>query len=94
MIFAFMISSQEGLGKAELLAQGIYMALITTAAGLTIAIPSLLFSAWFNASVERFMRDVDEALLETMPAFARMESPEENGAVEASTADAVSSGTA
>jgi len=93
MIFAFMISSQEGLGKAELLAQGIYLALMTTAAGLTIAIPSLLFSAWFNASVERFMRDVDEALLETLPAFARMEGSPVNGPVGASAAEPVSSTT-
>jgi len=73
MIFAFRTSSQEGLGKAELLAQGIYLALMTTAAGLTIAIPSLLFSAWFNATAERFMREIDETLLETMPSFTRVE---------------------
>ena len=73
MIFAFRSASQEGLGKAEVLAEGIYLALWTTAAGLTIAIPSLLFVAWFNSSVERFMRDIDETLLETMPSFTRME---------------------
>jgi len=73
MIFAFRTSSQEGLGKAELLAQGIYLALMTTAAGLTIAIPSLLFSAWFNATTDRFMREIDETLLETMPTFTRVE---------------------
>ncbi len=93
MIFAFMISSQAGLGKAELLAEGIYMALITTAAGLTIAIPSLLFSAWFNAGVERFMRDVDEALLETMPAFARMENSAVNGPIGQAAGEPVSSTT-
>ena len=77
MIFAFRVSSQAGLGKAELLAEGIYMALITTAAGLTIAIPSMLCAAWFNATADKFMRDIDEALLETMPTFTRME--HENG---------------
>jgi biopolymer transport protein ExbB len=73
MILAFMVSSREGLGKAELLAKGIYLALMTTAIGLTMAIPCLLFYAWFNARAERFMRDMDETLLETMPSFARME---------------------
>jgi len=73
MIFAFQISSQEGLGKAERLAEGIYLALMTTAAGLSIAIPCMLLSAWFNGLVERYMRDVDECLLETLPAFTRME---------------------
>lgn len=74
MIFAFRVSSQAGLGKAELLAEGIYLALMTTAAGLTIAIPCLLLVAWFNARVERYMREIDVCLLETMPSFARMES--------------------
>jgi biopolymer transport protein ExbB len=73
MIFAFRVSSQAGLGKAELLAEGIYLALMTTAAGLTIAIPCLLLVAWFNARVDRYMRDIDESLLETMPSFTEME---------------------
>ena len=73
MIFAFRVSSQAGLGKAELLAEGIYLALMTTAAGLTIAIPCLLLVAWFNAMVERYMREMDENLLEVMPSFTRME---------------------
>ena len=73
MIFAFRVSSQAGLGRAELLAEGIYMALLTTAAGLTIAIPSLLLAAWFNGRAELFMRNIDEILLETLPGFTRME---------------------
>ena len=73
MIIAFRVSSLEGVGKAELLAEGIYLALMTTAAGLTIAIPCLLLAAWFNTRVEKYMRDIDEALMDTMPSFARME---------------------
>ncbi len=73
MIFAFQVSSQQGLGKAESLARGIYLALITTAAGLAIAIPCLLLVAWFGSRVERYMREIDVCLLETMPSFTRME---------------------
>jgi len=73
MIFAFRVSSQAGLGKAELLAEGIYLALMTTAAGLTIAIPCMLLGAWFNARVERYMWDIDETLLSTLPSFTRCE---------------------
>lgn len=73
MIVAFRTASQEGLGKGELMAQGIYMALLTTAAGLTIAIPALLLAALFNSKVEKFFRQIDEHLVETMPCFARME---------------------
>jgi len=97
MILAFQISSQEGLGKAERLAEGIYLALMTTAAGLSIAIPCLLFASWFKTRAERFMCDIDETLMEAMPSFARWEgsvqskfvvsqpAPEEEGEVVAAT---------
>jgi biopolymer transport protein ExbB len=73
MIIAFRTASQAGLGKGELMAQGIYMALVTTAAGLTIAIPALLLSALFNSKVEKFFREIDKHMMTTMPCFARME---------------------
>jgi biopolymer transport protein ExbB len=73
MIIAFKTASQAGLGKGEMLAQGIYMALVTTAAGLTIAIPSLLCAAWFNGKIETFFREIDVSLMSTFPCFARVE---------------------
>jgi biopolymer transport protein ExbB len=73
MIMAFYMASTAGLGKPELLAQGIYLALLTTAAGLIIAIPSVLFAAYFNSRIDVFMRDMDEQLMEVMPSFSRME---------------------
>jgi biopolymer transport protein ExbB len=73
MIFAFSTASRVGLGRADELAKGIYLALMTTAGGLTIAIPALLFAAWFNGRAERYIREIDETLLETMPCFASME---------------------
>ncbi len=73
MIIAFKTASQAGLGKGEMLAQGIYMALVTTAAGLSIAIPSLLCAAFFNGKIERFFREIDVALMSTFPCFARVE---------------------
>src|SRR5690606_17423647 len=60
MIMAFRTASQAGLGRAEILAEGIYLALLTTAAGLSIAIPSLLFAAYFNIRIDRAMRQTDE----------------------------------
>lgn len=75
MIFAFMVTSQDsdaGRQAAEL-GRGIYLALLTTAAGLTIAIPCLLLAARFNAQVERYMRRMNETLLRTMNSFVRME---------------------
>jgi biopolymer transport protein ExbB len=49
----------EALGKTELLAQGIYKAMITTAAGLIVAIPALLFHHWLNARVQKLVVDID-----------------------------------
>ena len=73
IMFAFNSASERGLGGGEQMAKGIYLALLTTAAGLTVAIPCMLFSAWFNGKAERYMRDIDECLQDTMPCFAQME---------------------
>jgi len=73
MIIAFRTASQSGLGKGEMLAQGIYLALVTTAAGLSIAIPSILFASFFNTKIEGFFRIIDVALTDTFSCFARVE---------------------
>jgi biopolymer transport protein ExbB len=73
MIFAFNEASDIGLGKGEALAHGIYLALFTTAIGLTIAIPSLLCVAWFNGRLERYFREIDQELQPLHPSFVRME---------------------
>ena len=73
MIIAFRTASQSGLGKGEMLAQGIYLALVTTAAGLCIAIPSILFASFFNTKIEGFFRIIDIALTDTFSCFARFE---------------------
>jgi biopolymer transport protein ExbB len=52
MIDVFTVISMEGTGEAEQLAGGISQALITTAAGLSVAIPSLLFYRYFSGKVE------------------------------------------
>ena len=73
MILVFRTASQVGPGKAELLAEGIYLKLETTVAGLLVAIPSVLFAALFNSRSEKFIRRIDEVLMETIPCFIRME---------------------
>lgn len=77
MIFAFQ-SAEGGLGtggNAGELAAGIKLALITTAAGLTIAVPAMLLSAWFNSRVDKFMRQIAAAVGDTIPLFTRLEQP-------------------
>lgn len=73
MLEAFRTASTAGLGKAELLAKGIYLALETTVAGLAIAIPAMLAAAWFQARIERAMFVIDERMMETLPLIPRMQ---------------------
>ena len=49
MIEAFYVVAESGtIGDASLLADGIYKALLTTAAGLTVALPALGFHHYFK----------------------------------------------
>ena len=75
MIIAFHTASQSGLGKAELLAKGIYMALLTTAGGLSVAIPSLLLGSFFSGRVERYFRDMDKLLIPLVPHLVKRPQP-------------------
>lgn len=71
MIIAFRMASTQGLGKGEQMAEGIYMALMTTAGGLSIAIPTLLLSAFFNSKVEKQFREIDRNLMPAVPFLAK-----------------------
>ncbi|MEM7308199.1 MAG: MotA/TolQ/ExbB proton channel family protein [Planctomycetota bacterium] len=65
MIEAFSsIALQDGLGKPELLASGISQALITTAAGLAIAIPAQAIYYFFRGRIDRFVRSSEDLYLE------------------------------
>ena len=55
MIDVFNVLMVEGTGNASVLAGGISKALITTAAGLTIAIPSLIFHRHFTRRLDELV---------------------------------------
>lgn len=61
MITAFqtVAISADALGKTELLAEGIYAAMITTAAGLSVAIPVLICYHWLSARIDRLVMEID-----------------------------------
>jgi len=62
MIEAFQVTSESGgTASTALLAKGIYEALVTTAAGLTIAIPVLLLYHYLTGRVDRLIDEIDEA---------------------------------
>ena len=60
MIRAFNnIATADAMGRPELLAKGISEALLTTAAGLTVAIPAIIFYLFFVSRVDRLIIDID-----------------------------------
>ncbi len=60
MIRAFnAIATSDAMGRPELLASGISQALLTTAAGLTVAIPALILYMYFVSRVDRLIIDID-----------------------------------
>lgn len=61
MIRAFMeIQARGGNVDANVLAGGIWEALMTTAAGLAVGIPALIFYNWLVGKVERFVFEMEE----------------------------------
>lgn len=63
MIKVFSAIMAAGVGDPAVLAGGISEALITTAAGLSIAIPSLMFHRYFGGRVERLVLMMEEEAL-------------------------------
>jgi len=63
MIDVFQVISVEGVGKADVLASGISKALNTTAAGMSIAIPTLVAYRFFEAKINRYVVDIEQHAL-------------------------------
>ncbi len=59
MIKVFQTIVTEGTGNAAILAGGISEALLTTAAGLSIAIPTLIFYNYFNKKIEHMIVEME-----------------------------------
>ena len=63
MIDVFGVIMQAGVGNPGVLAGGISKALITTAAGLSVAIPALMFHRYFNGRVDKLIIGMEEQAL-------------------------------
>jgi len=63
MIKVFAVITSAGVGDAGILAGGISEALITTAAGLSVAIPSVIFHRYFTGLVDRLAILMEEQAL-------------------------------
>ncbi|MDI1230713.1 MAG: MotA/TolQ/ExbB proton channel family protein [Methylobacter sp.] len=60
MINVFSALMEHGVGNPAVLAGGISVALITTAAGLTVAIPSVIFHRYFERLVDEYVVSMEE----------------------------------
>lgn len=97
MIDAFQkTSASGGTAKTAMLAEGIYEALVTTAAGLTIAIPTLLLYQFLLGRVDRLIDEIDETGTEFIYSYTESHGgnggaaakPENDGAQASDTATA------
>jgi biopolymer transport protein ExbB len=63
MIKVFSAIVESGVGNPAVLATGISEALLTTAAGLSVAIPSLIFHRYFHGRVDALVLGMEEQAL-------------------------------
>ncbi len=74
MIKSFATLAASGLTNPGKVAAGISEALITTAAGLIIAIPVQLAYNWYTTKINRFVRETETATNMLMETFIEMDS--------------------
>lgn len=71
MIEVFSAIMISGVGDANVLAGGISQALITTAAGLTVAIPSYFFYRFFRGMVAEYVISMEEKAINLIDCIER-----------------------
>lgn len=71
MIKAFQAVSIHGTGDAAVLAKGISEALFTTAGGLFVAIPALIFYNYFNKKIDGIIADMELSTTELINIFRK-----------------------
>lgn len=84
MIRSFDALAEQGLSNPGAVASGISEALVTTAAGLLVAIPTQLAYNYFMNSINKSVRDIETSTNMLLETFGEMErsgiSPEQAGA--------------
>lgn len=78
MIKVFTVITTQGVGDASILASGIAEALITTAAGLMVAIPTLLFYRYFRGRVDELVVTMEQEALKLVEAMCGQREREMN----------------
>lgn len=79
MIKVFSVITTQGVGDPSVLAEGISMALITTAAGLTVAIPTLMFYRYFRGRVDDLVLTMEQESLKLVEVIHGNRERDESG---------------
>ena len=74
MIDVFAVVTAQGVGEPRVLAGGISEALVTTAAGLTVAIPALLFHRFLRGRVDELVVTMEQEALKMTRALGELRS--------------------
>ncbi len=74
MIKVFSMILEQGVGNANALAGGISEALVTTAAGLTVAIPSLMFYRYFRGRIGELVITMEDQAFKLVAALEEQDS--------------------
>ncbi len=69
MIKVFTVITVQGVGDPSVLSEGISEALLTTAAGLSVAIPSLMFHRYFQGRVNDLIVTMEQEALKMVEAM-------------------------
>ena len=77
MIQVFSVITSVGVGDPAQLAGGISKALITTAAGISVAIPALFFYRYFRGRVDQLVLDMEQEALKLVDAIHGGEASEQ-----------------
>ena len=78
MIKVFTVITAQGVGDPSVLSEGISEALITTAAGLSVAIPSLMFHRYFSGRVDELTITMEQEALKMVEVMHGMRESEEH----------------
>ena len=75
MIMAFYVTAHlpDGANKGQQLAEGVYVALVTTFAGLVVAIPAVCISHYLEGKIQKLFREIDELVHTLLPQLERYE---------------------
>jgi len=80
MVKVFAAITTHGVGNPTVLAGGIAEALITTAAGLTVAIPSLIGYRYYRSRVDALVVDMEKEAIKLIEALHRRQASESDDA--------------